>query len=538
MQTPLNASASEAGALLSNTLFEVPQFQREYSWQSEEVGDFWTDLKSNISADSYFLGLVILTDEANRKHVVDGQQRLITLSLLSAALYHEAIARGREALADRISANFLKSFDYETDEIEPRVVLSDEVDNTTFQRIIDQGRAPSAMFEGDSVSEKLIDSFNFLQRNLQEDLKADPFKRLGAWTEFLTHRLYFAVFVHPEPASAYQVFEVINTRGRELTTADLLKNHVLAQTKPSARQARYEQWQALAKQFPADGTNNFVQFIRHVITVENGHVLPKDLYAFLAGKLRGQQRPPHSPDELLALLEKYAPLYSQMIDPDVGGPAHPDMLPIFAAMNSLGVIAVRPILLAIGGTDNPIEGMRYVLRLVVRRIVVGNLGTGNVERRFGEAAKKVRAEGHWEALRRDLRDLDPSPRDFESQLTRRSLNKGVLIFLRRSIVQGTITPEGEGFLHFICPRQAEDWEGMDEEDRAFWSSTLGNTFLSVAGRRVFGSTDWEGFKANMLETAVDGEISDILNQFDVWDTGAIEQVGGSLAEIASDVWYG
>jgi uncharacterized protein with ParB-like and HNH nuclease domain len=101
VQTPLNASASTAGALLSSSTFEVPQFQREYSWQRDEVSEFWNDLSNGLDSDSYFLGLVILTDEGGTKHVVDGQQRLITLSLLANAIYFEALGRGRTALADR-----------------------------------------------------------------------------------------------------------------------------------------------------------------------------------------------------------------------------------------------------------------------------------------------------------------------------------------------------------------------------------------------------------------------------------------------------
>ena len=296
-------------------MFEVPQYQREYSWLDEQVQDFWNDLRGSLGAESYFLGLVILTDEDKRKHVVDGQQRLITLSLLAAALFHEARVRDREALADRIAANFLTSIDYETDEMEPRVCLSDRVDNETFQYIIKNGQSPSKMFGGDSVSARIIDSYNYLQEQLLKDLKQDPFKRMGSWADFLNFRLYFAVFVHPNPSSAYQVFEVINTRGKELTTADLLKNHILSQTPPPERQTVYEKWQAIADQFEADGSNNFVQYIRHVVTVRDGHVLPKDLFSFLAGRLRGQKRPPHSPSKLLEILEADLALYLQMIDP-------------------------------------------------------------------------------------------------------------------------------------------------------------------------------------------------------------------------------
>ncbi|MEM7054581.1 MAG: DUF262 domain-containing protein, partial [Pseudomonadota bacterium] len=109
MTSPLKADAISVGALFSNTTFEIPQYQREYSWQDEEVADFWQDLCSSLEVDSYFLGLVILTNEEQRNHVVDGQQRIVTLTLLATSLYFEAIRRGRSALADRIQAEFLKS---------------------------------------------------------------------------------------------------------------------------------------------------------------------------------------------------------------------------------------------------------------------------------------------------------------------------------------------------------------------------------------------------------------------------------------------
>jgi uncharacterized protein with ParB-like and HNH nuclease domain len=60
----------------------VPPFQREYSWARDEVAAFWDDLRASLDPESYFLGLVVLTDSPGRKAVIDGQQRLITLTLL------------------------------------------------------------------------------------------------------------------------------------------------------------------------------------------------------------------------------------------------------------------------------------------------------------------------------------------------------------------------------------------------------------------------------------------------------------------------
>ena len=540
MQTPLNASASSAGALLSSSTFDIPPFQREYSWQQDEVADFWSDLSNSLEASSYFLGLVILTEEegeGKRRQVVDGQQRLVTLTLLAAALYFEASERGRKALADRLQADFLRSINYSSDETDPRVSLSDETDDAVLQEILNTGEAPQNVGDEGSVAHRMARSYQFLRDKLKNDLKADPFKRLGKWTEFLTHRVYFAVFVHPDAASAYQVYEVINTRGRQLTTADLLKNYILSQTGKTKREDRYRDWQAISHQFASTGSNSFVQYIRHVVTVQSGHILPKDLFNFLAQRsTRGHKTPP-SPDDLMDLLELHLSLYLQMIDPTLAGPAEPEALKVFAALNSLDVIAVRPILLAIARVPKPLEGMKYILQLVVRRIVVGNLGTGNIERRFGEAAEKVASGGIWQSLINDLKDLNPTRQEFVEQLRKRSFNKGVLAFLRRSILAKSTTPEAPGTLHFIWTRQAPEWDEMTEEEGAYWAGTIGNTFLSDLDRRPKDAIGWAGFKKAMLASAVDGEWTTQLESLNAWDASTVEQIGSELAEVAGDVWY-
>jgi len=538
VHTPLNASASTAGALLSNTTFEIPPFQREYSWGSDEVTDFWTDLRNNLDSESYFLGLVILTDgeAGDRKYVVDGQQRLITLTLLANAIYQQALRRDRKALADRIQADFIRCIDYDSDDTAPRVRLSDSRDDETLQHILDRGVSPE-IDEDDSVSARIINSYDYLMRMLRKDLAEDPFKRLGKWTKFLTDRLYFAVFKHPDASSAYQVYEVINTRGKELTTADLLKSYVLSQTAQNRRAARYEEWQGIQRRFVEEGSNNFVQFIRHAVTVEAGHILPKDLFGFLANRMPVSGKEPPTPNQLMEILGDQLPLYLQMIDPSLDGPAEPGALAVFQALNSLSVIAVRPLLLAMASLPDALVGMEYVLQLVVRRIIVGNLGTGNVERRLGEAARKIAETGRWDSIAFDLRDLNPTRDDFVRQLTKRSFNKGVLSFMRRSILQHTITPKIKGNLHFIWTRQAAHWDEISEEDGAYWSSTIGNTFLAEIDRRPKGIEDWDDFKARLLPEAIEDEWRERLEEVEDWDAGAVEEIGIELAEAAGDIWF-
>ena len=526
---------------MSSSSFEIPPYQREYSWSDDEVSEFWSDLNGGVGGEPYFLGLVILTEEDGRKQVVDGQQRILTITLLAAALYHEATERGRKALAERIQADFLRSIDYETDETKPRVILSDSTDNATLQKILSGTKmAPPTSGnkeEEDCLSKRMKKAHLFLREQLRKDLASDPFKRLGVWTDFLTNYVYFAVFVHPDAGSAYRVYEVINTRGRELTTADLLKNYLLSQTAKSKRDARYNAWQEIAKQFSPTGDNSFVQYIRHVVTVEGGHILPKDLFDFLAQRKNYGIRTPPNPENLMILLEQNLPLYLQMIDPSLDGPADAEALKIFNALNSLAIISVRPILLAMSAVPDGLEGMRYILRLVVRRIVVGNLGTGNVERRFGEAALKVRTTRQWNSIISDFADLNPTRDEFVDQLKKRSFNKQVLEFLRYSIIGKEMTPDVRGHLHFIRPRHATGWDDFPDEDAAYWATTIGNTILSDQDRRPKSANNWKGFKEELLSTSVSGEWSNELRLLNVWNASAVEEIGERLAATAGDVWY-
>lgn len=534
MDTPLNAAASTAGSVISASEFEVPPYQREYSWREDEVREFFEDIQRSLEEETYFLGLIILTDEDGKKNIVDGQQRIVTLTLLAAALFHEAKARGRQALADRLSADFLYSINYETDGNDPRVRLTDTSDNDTLQYIIAHGDTPRNL-EIESVSGELSKSFLYLKQNLREDLRSDPFRRLGKWTEFITHKLYFAVFTHPDSQSAYQVFEVINTRGRDLTTADLLKNFTISQSPPNRRTAVYDHWKDISNNFQGDGST-FVQYIRHVVTVNSGHIPSKDLYSFLAFREKYRGKTPPTSVELMNLLERYLPLYLQMVDPSLPGPASESSLSVFAALNRLNVITVRPLMMAMHEAADTEFGLQQLLRLVTRRIVVGNLGTGNIERRFAEAARLVSGSGSWVDPLDHLSDLSPDSDAFAEILQRRTLNKGVLSYLRNAICARSIVPPKYYPLHFITPKSGADHPDFLEGELNYWGNTIGNTFISVSEKRL-GSGDWEDFKEEMLPNGAPGEFFNSLGRFETWNAGSIREIAAELAQVAVEVWY-
>ena len=100
-----------------------------------------------------------------------------------------------------------------------------------------------------------------------------------------------------------------------------------------------------------------------------------------------------------------------------------------------------------------------------------------------------------------------------------------------------MVPERQGYLHFIWTRQSPNWANMSDEDGAYWSSTIGNTFLAKIERRPKDISTWDDFKEEFLPHAADDEWQDTLNEVEDWNAAAVEELGGELARASGKVWY-
>ena len=172
----------------------------------------------------------------------------------------------------------------------------------------------------------------------------------------------------------------------------------------------------------------------------------------------------------------------------------------------------------------------------MRRIVVGQLGTGNIERRFSEAANKIFKNGEWEFIKKDLADLNPQKEEFVDRLFKRSFNKRTLSFMRRSILLNSLTPNNFGFLHFIWTDTAQDWTGFEDE-ASFWGGTIGNSYLSTEKQRNINADHWEGFKKYMLDEGIAEEQKPSFLKFDNWNPNSVSKIGKALAKSGGDIWY-
>lgn len=545
----LDGKSLTAGELFHNHRFLIPQYQREYAWGKAEVEEFMRDLAGSLTED-YFIGLIILAGEEDEKEVVDGQQRLVTITLLAHHLVELALRSERHALVSRLDSTFLREIDYASDEERPRLRLSSAADNAALLRILNgetEGDPPEWQREVDPALEvndianlntaaNLLEASNAIRSFLENDMGEDAFKRLGTWAEFLTNRLYIARFILPDVNAAYRTFETINARGKNLTTADLLKSYVLSEAPEGSEDDFYSRWLAIQTDLGDAKRNTLVQFIRHAFTLQRGYVLPRDLYDELTG--RGTKNPALPGADVLDMLEHEIDVYRQINNPELSGPSSDLSLGVFQILSRLNVQGVRPILLAISHLRDAEQGYSQVLRLVVTRMTVGNLGTGAIDRRFGETAKRIVEVGSWREPMAELQhELMPDKDRFFQAIRDRSMNRNLLELLRASALTGELAPIHSNTLHLVKPKNG-DWGTADPQAISRWVHNIGNTVFATVSRRPHGTSDWDTFLGDFLPYAAEaGEDIQRFLAYEKWDENSVKQEAEHVARKATEVWF-
>jgi hypothetical protein len=230
--------------------FFIPRYQRPYAWTTEEaeelLEDLWTAYTSDElpvpEKDPYFLGSIVLIKEEHqpRSEVIDGQQRLTTLTILMSALRHLQ-PTSADAISDYLRQKG-KIFEGMKDEY--RLTLRTQ-DAEFFEKFIQNKEGLSALQEvnpqGLSTDAQRNIRANALR--LLEKLKARTPQQLAAFTQFAVTKCLLVAVSTPNMDSAYRIFSVMNDRGLDLSHADILKAEIIGKI-PAARQDAYaKKWE-------------------------------------------------------------------------------------------------------------------------------------------------------------------------------------------------------------------------------------------------------------------------------------------------------
>ena len=252
--------------------YHIPVYQRPYAWTEDETGKLFDDLFDFFctrSTENYFLGSIVMIKDDNDRHadVIDGQQRLTTLSILFAAIAERFTGERR--------ASCMKRLQEPGDEVEgikaqPRLFLRDW-DQPFFCQYI-QNVCFDALFQIDPATLDTASQWHIQQNaKLLRERLADSFATeddLLQFSRFLLNQCYIVGVSTDNQASAFRIFSVMNSRGLDLLPIDIIKSETIGRL-PQALQREYtDTWEELENETGREGFNEVFTHTKTIFSKE------------------------------------------------------------------------------------------------------------------------------------------------------------------------------------------------------------------------------------------------------------------------------
>lgn len=553
--------ASEARLLdflKRSSQFTIPIYQRTYSWTERECRQLWDDIIRSGNDDdvtAHFIGSVVyieqgLSQVTNQSPlmVIDGQQRLTTVTLIL-----EALARsvGSTEPVTGFSARKLREYyllnPLEEDDQHFKLLLT-QTDRDSLIALVQQQPWPP------DYSIRIEQNFKFFM---------DRFRALGdnlaPLCYGLSKLLIVDIALNRSQDNPQLIFESMNSTGRELSQADLIRNFVLMGLPPKQQKQLYlDHWRPMERIFgqEAYGTH-FDGFMRHYLTLKTGDIPNVNaVYEAFKAHARTPAIEEAGVDALVADIHTFAEYYCAMA---LGREHHKQLAAAFKDLRELKVDVAYPFLLELYDdyasgillADEFLQSVRLVESYVFRRAVC-SIPTNSLNKTFSTFGKALKKDRYLESIKAHILTLPsyrrfPEDDEFKQHLELRDLYN----FRSRSYFFRRLENEGrkesvsidEYTIEHIMPQNENlsiDWRtslGPDwEQAHQVWLHRLGNLTLTgynseYSDHSFIQKRDMEGgFRESPLR------MNQTLGQLNTWNAETMAERGRRLADLATKVW--
>lgn len=538
--------------------FVIPIYQRTYSWTERECQQLWDDiLRSgrNDQISAHFVGSIVYIEKGLYQVssqtpllVIDGQQRLTTVTLLL-----EALSRGlgdAEPI-DGFSAKKIRNYyllNPEEDGERSYKLLLTQTDKNSLKALVRQQPEP------DDSSLRVKQNFDFFEKQI-ENLGGN----LSHLCLGVAKLIIVDISLSRDQDNPQLIFESMNSTGRELSQADLIRNYVLMGLEPGHQTELYENhWRPMELAFGQEGYGmHFDSFMRHYLTLKTGEI-PNVRAVYDAFK-EYSRRPAIAQggvDSIVSDIHTFANYYCAIAldkETDV------EMSNAFQDIRELKVDVAYPFLLELYSDyaagelarSDLIKAVRMIESYVFRRAICA-IPTNSLNKTFANLGRSINKRSYAESLAAQLL-LMPSYRRFpgDEEFKRDLKNRDLYKFPRRSYWLRRLenherkepVPVDAYTIEHIMPQNTNlstswktdlgpEWQRIQEQ----WLHTLGNLTLtgynSEYGDRPF--SDKRDMKGGFKESPL--RLNQGLALLERWNEDAIRERAEQLAEKAALVW--
>ena len=557
----LDAANTTFRQLMGNGLsYRVPTFQRDYSWGSDEWDDLWQDLVALFdedAEDAHYMGYLVLQSEDQRDfEIIDGQQRITTLSLLVlAAIAHLRDLAASDAGEDpdnrraaQLRGSYIGYLDPVTLVSRAKLTLNRHNDGFYQSYLVPLEPLPN---RGVNASEKLLrDAFKWFRERVAAHA-GDSGEAVARFVDSMVDRLVFTTITVADGVNAFKVFETLNARGVRLSATDLLKNllfSVVARggAHESEVAALEERWETIVGLL---GGESFPEFLRVYWNSRHALVRKASLFKTISATVRGRAEA----FELLRALDQDARVFVALQNPNDGAWRAPER-DALAQLRLFGVRQPQAVLLAahncFAEDDRDAFG-RFLSAVVVvsfRYNVIGRRQANEQEAVYNRIAQAL-ATGSigWREAIAALRPIYLEDRAFraafaEAQLRthrHRRLVRFILLRLERRVSGREFDLESDSYnIEHILPERphSEGWAHFDDRQRVDCTYRLGNmTLLETAANRDIGNAEYDA-KRQAYAASEFGLARRIAEEFETWSPEKVYAQQDWMARQASAIW--
>lgn len=550
----INSNSKSLGSYLSEHKYYIPDYQRGYSWEEDELDDFWADLKELVfeGQENHFFGQIVIhaDDELKKKFIIDGQQRTTTSVILLDALRSkfDYLAKKysiEDAGYDSQDITFKYIGRYTEKRNDVRLVLGQN-DQVFFEKFIQNNRYLEVEEKKLSKSEIRIKKakeyfINELDKITQEiDNNESVYKLLfDVYTKLVND--FTVMFIETNDINeAFIIFETLNARGKDLETSDLLKNHLFRVSNKNIDFVKV-QWEKMLDNL---GKSDATKFIRHYWNSQEKFIREKDLYK----KIRKTIDSPKRVTELIEDLSYLSSIYNALDKPNEG---------IFFTnirlnekikdINILGAKSYYPIILALVKENySEEEILSFILileNLIVRNFVVAGKVANKFEISFSKIAYNITQQKltNINEIIDEMKILVISDADFIYFFETFSIKKkNVIRFLFRSLHNyenketRILRDNNKIHIEHIMPQSIGHWEvDYDTYENYLWR--FGNlTLLSDEYNKSIVNNTFDKKKEVYQKSNIN--LTRELKNYSRWTDKEIADRQKKLAKVALKVW--
>ena len=530
----------------------VPIYQRTYSWTDRQLEQLWKDISVAAgSGDGHFVGSIVYIlgegeiGRVNQAQVIDGQQRLTTISLLLIALSRrlEGLDGSAEMTAQRVRSRYLLNRD---EEGEDRFkLLLGKTDKETLIRLIEGYDAPQ------TASLRVLGALSFFTAALERTvLSAD---QVFAGLERLS---MVGISLDRRYDNPQLIFDSLNSTGLDLSEADRIRNFVLMDLPFKEQRAIYEaSWYPMEQLFGhADGSEAFDRFVRDYLTLKTGQI-PKIDQVYEAFKAYTSTNET-TRSELVADIYRFAKLWGRLAferEPS------PDLRAAIVDVNRLRVDVAYPFLLDVLddaekgklGHEDVVRVFRTVESYVFRRAICA-IPTNTLNKTFAGLSREIDEDCYMESFNAALLVKEsytrmPTDEEFRTQLVVRDVynlrSRNYLLDKLENYDRKERVRVDDYTIEHVMPQNPDLSPEWQEELGPNWQAvqerllhTLGNVTLTGYNSELSDHP----FSEKLTQTGGFLESPLRLNRYIArlahWNEETIERRAAQLAETAVKVW--